>query len=71
MTNWIDKTGNPQPSAVDKLKELLKISNRLMLVHFHELERIKQSKKGVPLYNGYVINLYTHYIENGLSKHQI
>ncbi len=48
-------------SVNDKLNLLMKDPNRLVLVQFHELERIKIITDKHP-YAGYIESLYRHYI---------
>jgi hypothetical protein len=71
MKNWIKRTGNPEPSSMDKLKALLKIPHKLLLIHFQELEKIKRQNKSSPDFDDYIGRLYKHYIEKELSKQQL
>lgn len=65
-TNWIhDK--NPELSVNDKLIQLIKIGYKLVLVQFHELERIRNASNK-ERYKEYVDGLYEHYIVLGKPK---
>ena len=64
--NWIHSS-KPVLSLNDKLKELLKIEHKLVLVQFHELERIRHSKN-IDKHCGYINYLYNNYIVNSLPK---
>lgn len=67
--NWISDPKNivNQVSTNDKLTALLKIGYKLVLVQFHELERIKVMKNRTD-YTGYIGELYQHYIVEGKPK---
>ena len=64
--NWIHSK-LPLVSVNDKIKELLSISDKLVLIQQHELERIKSKKLRSKEYN-YINALYQHYIINKLPK---
>lgn len=68
MNNWItDKV--PVLSTMDKLNALLKIGYKLVLVQFHELERIKLKKYShTERYQNYINALYNDYIVKSLPK---
>jgi len=65
-SNWIHEK-NPGPSINDKLVNLLKLGDSLVLVQKHELERIKKYRHK-DRYAEYINQLYTHYIILSLPK---
>jgi hypothetical protein len=64
--NWIHNNSN-EPTTVDKLKELLKQSYKLVLVQQQELERMK-NKSLHAVDSNYINSLYKHYIVEGKGK---
>jgi hypothetical protein len=65
--NWIS-SGNHQPlSAMDQVKELLRIKHKLVLVQVHELERLRGSRR-LFKYTTYIKDLHNHYIVNNGDK---
>lgn len=66
MNNWIHNNSN-EPTTIDKLKELLKQSYRLVLVQQHELERMR-NKSLHSVDSNYIESLYKHYIIEGKGK---
>lgn len=66
-SNWIH-SGTPILSLQDKIKELLKLGqHKLVLVQYHELERLK-TMKHKDNHVKYINYLYNHYIVEGLPK---
>jgi hypothetical protein len=66
--NWISQQNNPKPSKFDKIKQLLKISSKLVLVQKDELENLRNVKT---LHNKEIVfidYLFNHYITLGLGK---
>ena len=66
-TNWIHDHKNLNLSFNDKLIALLKIGHKLVLVQFHELERIRVHRHK-ERFSEYINQLYQHYIEQNLPK---
>lgn len=68
LNNWtMNKLGTNKLSANDKLKQLLKRPEKLVLVQQHELELIR-SKNNSEKREGYIDLLYQHYIVEGKGK---
>lgn len=68
LNNWtMDKGGKDKLTSNDKLKELLKKPERLVLVQRHELELIRAQNKQFKR-EGYIDMLYNHYIVEGKDK---
>lgn len=68
--NWIKTPSAPGISTVDKTRELVKISYKLILVHSDELLRLKTKNNYKDIDIKYVNQLYQHYIINGLGKNE-
>ena len=66
LTNWT-KTKERTVTTRDKLKELMKIRHSLVLVQYHELERIRLSNRAEN-HENYINGLYKHYIIEGKPK---
>ena len=66
--NWIKNQKTAELSTIDKIKELLKISSRLVLVQESELKKLKQLTSYRTDDRVYVNSLYNHYITLGLGK---
>jgi hypothetical protein len=69
MTNWIKQQNKVQEASYpDKIKQLLKISSKLVLVQRDELLNIKEIKRLKDNHITYINYLYNHYITSGLGK---
>jgi hypothetical protein len=66
--NWIRQQGQQQQSIPDKIKQLLKISSKLVLVQAEELALIKNLKTFHAKEVVFIDYLYNHYITLGLGK---
>lgn len=66
--NWISQQNKPQLSNFDKIKQLVKISSKLVLVQADELSKIKNLKTLHHKEIVFVDYLYNHYITLGLGK---
>lgn len=67
-SNWIfQKDGVNSLSNNDKLKALIKLGEKLVLVQFHEVQRLYTSVRR-DKHSKYVDYLYEHYIVKGLPK---
>jgi hypothetical protein len=64
--NWIHSR-KPIMTLPDKVKELLKIGDKLVLVQKHELERLKDDTHK-DRHADYINQLYDHYIVKKLPK---
>ena len=65
--NWIHSKDKNTLSLNDKLKELIKMGDKIVLVQLHELERIKVLKSK-ERFTTYIEQLYNHYIVEDLPK---
>ena len=67
--NWIkNQSKTVELSAIDKIKELLKIDLKLVLMQADELRKLRQLKTYHTNDIVYVNQLYKHYITLGLGK---
>jgi hypothetical protein len=66
MNNWIHNTG--EVSMKDKIKELTMSGYKLVLVQFHEIERLRTKMHYKDEEYQYVNRLYKHYIIDCLGK---
>jgi hypothetical protein len=67
-TNWVHNINGEEGLSVnDKIKELVKMGDKLVLVQQHELATI-QASKHKERYTTYVDILYKHYVTNDLPK---
>ena len=69
MNNWVQD--NSKKTSVDMLKELLNLKDKLLLVHFHKLERIKLKGNDSPKYISFVEKQYDHYITQNKTKQDL
>ena len=67
--NWIVKPDN-KISYPDKVYRLLEISDKLVLVQVHELEKYKKARHSnkKPVDQVYIDQLFKHYIVEGKPK---
>lgn len=66
--NWIKNQKTIVPSYLDKVKELLKISNKLVLVQLNELQNLRNCKTFHTKETVFIDYLYNHYVTLGLGK---
>lgn len=66
-TNWISDPQNL--SYPDKINRLIEIKDKLVLVQFDEIQRLKRKTSGrKPNEQEYIDQLYRHYIVKGMPK---
>ena len=69
MNNWVQDNG--KKTSVDMIKDLLNLKDKLLLVHFHELERIKLKGNDSSKYISFVEKQYNHYIIENKTKQDL
>ena len=66
--NWINNQNGHKLTTIEKVRQLLKMSYKLIFVQVGELENLKRKNNFKDVETNYINRIYNHFVVNELTK---